>query len=86
MAWLIKAVNPEVPLGEAALGLIVEEVRRQSLRWVWWGAGGINTCRGSLCGPAVQASACPCLDTTYRLDRLLPLLHPARCGPRTRRT
>ncbi len=27
MAWLIKAVNPDVPLGEAALGLILEEVR-----------------------------------------------------------
>ena len=28
VAWLIKAVNPDVPLGEAALGLILEEVRR----------------------------------------------------------
>ena len=28
VAWLIKSVNPEVPLGEAALGLILEEVRR----------------------------------------------------------
>ena len=27
VAWLIKAVNPDVPLGEAALGLILEEVR-----------------------------------------------------------
>ena len=27
LSWLIKAVNPEVPLGEAALGLILEEVR-----------------------------------------------------------
>lgn len=27
LGWLLRAVNPEVPLGEAALGLIMEEVR-----------------------------------------------------------
>ena len=27
VAWLIRAVNPEVPLGTAAVNLIVEEVR-----------------------------------------------------------
>lgn len=42
VAWLIKAVNPEVPLGEAALGLILEEVgvRRRGLSECGMGAGG----------------------------------------------
>jgi hypothetical protein len=29
VTWLLQAVNPEVPLNEAALGLIVEEVSRR---------------------------------------------------------
>lgn len=42
VAWLIKSVNPEVPLGEAALGLIVEEVGAAA----WPGCDGMG-------GPAV---------------------------------
>lgn len=46
VAWLIKAVNPEVPLGEAALALILEEVWRGTGSVVW---RGVSRCTEIAC-------------------------------------
>ena len=52
LAWLVQAVNPEVPLGEAALGLIVEEVRERR-----GGGEGQTTLPGG--ANHASTSACP---------------------------